>query len=98
LYEVSRELYSVKDALEKHLGKCANGLFDLDDKIIIYDLTNTYFEGSMRNNSKIAKFVRSKEKRSDAKLLVLSVVVNTEDFLKYSQIFEGNTTVNFAKV
>jgi hypothetical protein len=52
----------------------------------------------MRNNSKIAKFGLSKEKRSDAKLLVLSVVVNTEDFLKYSQIFEGNTTVNFAKV
>jgi hypothetical protein len=90
LYEVSKQLYSVKEALEKHLGKCTNELFDLDDKIIIYDLTNTYFEGSMRS-SKIAKFGRSKEKRSDAKLLVLAVVVNTEGFLKYSQIFEGNT-------
>lgn len=90
LYEVSKELYSVKEVLEKHLSKCTNELFDLDDKIIIYDLTNTYFEGSMRS-SKLAKFGRSKEKRSDAKLIVLAVVVNTEGFLKYSQIFEGNT-------
>jgi len=90
LYEVSKQLYSVKEVLEKHLGKCTNELFDLDDKIIIYDLTNTYFEGSMRS-SKLAQFGRSKEKRSDAKLIVLAVVVNTEGFLKYSQIFEGNT-------
>ena len=90
LYEVSKQLYSVKEVLEKHLSKCTNELFDLDDKIIIYDLTNTYFEGSMRS-SKLAKFGRSKEKRSDAKLIVLAVVVNTEGFLKYSQIFEGNT-------
>ena len=43
-------------------------------------------------NSRIAKFGRSKEKRSDAKLIVLAVIVNTEGFLKYSDIFEGNTT------
>jgi len=41
-------------------------------------------------SSKIARFGRSKEKRSDARLVVLAVVVNTEGFLKYSQIFEGN--------
>jgi len=41
-------------------------------------------------SSKIARFGRSKEKRSDARLIVLAVVVNTEGFLKYSQIFEGN--------
>ena len=90
LYDVSKQLYSVKESLEKHLGKCTNELFDLDDKIIIYDLTNTYFEGSMRS-SELAKFGRSKEKRNDAKLIALAVVVNAEGFLKYSQIFEGNT-------
>lgn len=89
LYDISKCLYKVKEDLEKHLSKCTNELFDLNDKIILYDLTNTYFEGSMRS-SKIAKFGRSKEKRSDARLVVLAVVVNTEGFLKYSQIFEGN--------
>jgi len=89
LYGISHKLYEVKDELELHLSSRTNELFDLDDKIIIYDLTNTYFEGSVRNSS-IARFGRSKEKRSDARLIVLAVVVNTEGFLKYSQTFEGN--------
>lgn len=89
LYQTSKRLYTLKDDLEKHLSNRTNELFDLTDKIILYDLTNTYFEGSMRG-SKIARFGRSKEKRSDARLVVLAVVVNTEGFLKYSQIFEGN--------
>jgi hypothetical protein len=89
LYDITHQLYSVKDVLEKHLSQRTNELFDLNDKIILYDLTNTYFEGSMRNST-IAQFGRSKEKRTDARLVVLAVVVNTEGFLKYSQIFEGN--------
>ncbi|MFM2392545.1 MAG: hypothetical protein RLZZ546_522 [Bacteroidota bacterium] len=64
-------------------------MFDIEDKIIIYDLTNTYFEGKMKD-SELAKYRRSKEKRSDAKLIVLAVVVNEYGFIKYSRIFEGN--------
>ena len=89
LYKVSHDLYSVKDGLENYLSNRTNELFDLDDKIILYDLTNTYFEGRMKG-SKIAKFGRSKEKRKDARLIVLAVVINPEGFLKYSNIFEGN--------
>jgi len=91
LYKISHTLYSVKDELEGYLSKRTNELFDLDDKIILYDLTNTYFEGRMAD-SKLAKFGRSKEKRKDAKLIVLAVVINCEGFLKYSNIFEGNMT------
>ncbi|HED07908.1 MAG TPA: IS1634 family transposase [Ignavibacteria bacterium] len=89
LYRISQELYWVKDDLERYLSSKTNELFDIEDKIIIYDLTNTYFEGRMLE-SKIAKYGRSKEKRKDAKLIVLAVVVNREGFLKYSNIFEGN--------
>jgi hypothetical protein len=89
LYNISHKLYSVKSSLEKHLSKRTNELFDLEDKIILYDLTNTYFEGRMQGSKK-AKFGRSKEKRSDAKIVVLAVVINREGFLKYSNIFEGN--------
>jgi transposase len=89
LYESALHLYKVKDALEKHLSSRTNELFDLADKIILYDLTNTYFEGEKRN-SQLAKFGRSKEKRSDAKLVVLAMVVNMEGFIKYSSILEGN--------
>lgn len=91
LYEISKKLYEEKSGLESHLSKCTNDLFNLEDKIILYDLTNTYFEGRMKD-SKIAKFGRSKEKRSDAKLIVLAVIINTEGFLKYSDIFEGSTS------
>jgi hypothetical protein len=91
LYQNALALYGVKDQLEQHLTKRTNELFDIEDKIILYDLTNTYFEGEKRN-SKLAKFGRSKEKRNDAKLIVLAMVINPEGFLKYSNIFEGNTT------
>ncbi|GHV62627.1 hypothetical protein FACS1894195_4710 [Bacteroidia bacterium] len=89
LYGISKKLYSEKDGLEQYLSRKTNELFDLQDKIILYDLTNTYFEGRM-GKSKIAKFGRSKEKRSDCKLLVLALVVNVEGFIKYSTIFEWN--------
>lgn len=89
LYGSALHLYQIKDALEKHLSKRTNELFDLADKIILYDLTNTYFEGEKRS-SQLAKFGRSKEKRNDAKLVVLALVVNIEGFIKYSSILEGN--------
>lgn len=91
LYGISHKLFSVKDELEKHLSKRTNELFDLHDRIFIYDLTNTYFEGQQKN-SNIAEFGRSKEKRSDCKLIVLALVVNVEGFIKYSQLFKGNMT------
>lgn len=90
LYQSALHLYEVKDKLEKHLSKRTSDLFDLEDKIILYDLTNTYFEGEKRG-SKLAKYGRSKEKRSDAKLVVLALVINVEGFIKYSSVLEGNT-------
>ncbi|MDP3180540.1 MAG: IS1634 family transposase, partial [Bacteroidota bacterium] len=89
LYAISKKLYAQKEALEQHLSVRTNELFDIQDKIILYDLTNTYFEGR-KQGSKLAKFGRSKEKRSDAKLVVLGLVINPEGFIKYSSILEGN--------
>jgi hypothetical protein len=89
LYRISHKLYREKSGLESYLSLRTNDLFDLEDKIILYDLTNTYFEGRM-NGSKLARFGRSKEKRSDAKIVVLAAVVNPEGFLKETEIFEGN--------
>jgi hypothetical protein len=89
LYQSSLKLYEIKEKLEHHLSLKTNELFDIEDKIIIYDLTNTYFEGKMKE-SEVAKYGRSKEKRNDAKLIVLAVVVNEYGFIKYSKIFEGN--------
>jgi transposase len=89
LYAISKKLYAEKEALEQHLSVRTNELFDIEDKIMLYDLTNTYFEGR-KEGSNLAKYGRSKEKRNDAKLVVLALVVNPEGFIKYSSILEGN--------
>jgi hypothetical protein len=60
LYKTSLNLYSEKEGLEIYLSRKTNDLFDIEDKIFLFDLTNTYFEGSMRK-SNIAKRGRSKE-------------------------------------
>ena len=89
LYQSALDLYQYKEAIEKHLSTTTNELFDLQDRIMLYDLTNTYFEGS-KTTSQLAKYGRSKEKRNDAKLVVLAMVINIEGFIKYSAIHQGN--------
>lgn len=89
LYKIGDKLYEQAEALGKHLSTKTNELFNLSDKIVFYDLTNTYFEGRKAGSEK-AQFGRSKEKRSDAKLVSLALVVNAEGFVKYSKIYEGN--------
>jgi hypothetical protein len=89
LYDISKKLYQIKDKLEPFLSHKTTDLFDIQDKIVLYDLTNTYFEGR-KEGSVFAKYGRSKEKRSDAKLISLALVTNAEGFVKYSKIYSGN--------
>jgi transposase len=89
LYKVSDLLYEHKSEIENHLRIRENDLFSLDETIILYDLTNTYFEGRAASNSK-ARFGRSKEKRSDCKLLTLGLVIDSKGFPKTSHVFSGS--------
>lgn len=91
VYDIPLALYKIKQELETHLSDRTNHLFNLQDRIVLFDLTNSYFEGR-KEGSRLARYGRSKEKRSDAKLVVLALVVNTEGFIKYSSILEGNTS------
>jgi hypothetical protein len=93
LYKVSKMLYRDKEKIEKYLSKRSEELFNVEDKILLYDLTNTYFEGE-KKYSKKAKFARSKEKRNDARLMALGLVTDKAGFIKYSRIFEGNIKDN----
>ena len=52
-------------------------------------MTNTYFEG-LKRHSNLTMFGNSKEKRKDARLITLALVVNIEGFVKYSRIYRGN--------
>lgn len=60
LYRISTKLYNEKQALEQYLSFRTNELFDIEDRIMLYDLTNTYFEGR-KTGSALAKFGRAKK-------------------------------------
>ena len=60
LYESALRLYAVKDQLEQHLSHTTNELFDISDKIVLYDLTNTYFEGQY-SSSELVPHMREQE-------------------------------------
>lgn len=91
VYGAAPSLYALKEQLERHLCSRTDSLFNLTNRVMLFDLTNFYFEGS-KQKSKKAKFGRSKEKRSDCRLLVLALAINTEGFIRYSSILEGNTS------
>jgi hypothetical protein len=88
VYRVSEWLMRHKDALEWHLRQSEGQLFALEETIILYDLTNTFFEGSGTDNPK-ARYARSKEKRSDCSLVTLGLVLDMHGFPKNSRVFEG---------
>ena len=89
LYRAGDRLFECKEALEAHLAARERDLFDLPERICLFDLTNTYFEGQAAANGK-AKRGHSKEKRTDCKLLTLALVVDELGFAKYSRLYPGN--------
>jgi len=91
VYKVSDMLLKKKKAIEKHLSFKERNLFNLEEKIILYDLTNTFLEGTGKYNKK-AYFARSKEKRSDCPLVTLGLVLDADGFPKRSNVFEGNVS------
>lgn len=90
IYGVAPELYKLRDKLDAHLRHRTDSLFNITNRIILFDLTNFYFE-SPKFSSQKAQYGRSKEKRGDCKLLVLALCVNEEGFIRYASILSGNT-------
>lgn len=91
LYKAATHMYKYKDEIEKALYSTTQNLFSNKSRIVIYDLTNMYFEGSMLG-SKTAKFGRSKQKRSDRRLIGLALAIDSLGFVRYSKIYEGNVS------
>ncbi len=89
LYQVGLMMYHEKEFIEKELFSTFSGLFSQRNKIVIYDLTNMFFEGQMYESIK-AMFGRSKEKRSDCRLISLSLAIDSRGFVRHSQIYPGN--------
>lgn len=91
LYSISDLLYERKAKIDKYLYNHITDMFNIEDKIVIYDISNAYFE-SRKANSKLATYGRSKEKRYDCPIVVFTGVINAEGFIRHSRIYEGNKT------
>ena len=88
-YKIGDLLYANKKKIERLLRDRTKALFPYTDTIYLYDLTNTYFEGS-KINSTLCKRGKSKQKRSDCPLVTLALVVDQNGFPLYSKIYRGN--------
>ena len=92
LHRTAIKLWQHHEAIEKQLSKSAVKIFSLEESVILYDLTNTYFAGSKRG-SRIAKpGGKSKERRNDRPLITLALTVDEEGFPKHSWLLDGNVS------
>ncbi len=88
LYRMSDVLLGKKPDIEKLLAQNEKNIMGLEEKILLYDLTNSYLEGSPINSG-IAKRGRSKEKRSDCPLLTLALILDEDGFSQGKFDFSG---------
>ena len=89
VYNVGDLLLKHKNSIEQHLTLKEQDLFSFENTIVLYDLTNTFFEGRAESNS-LAKRGHSKEKRSDCPLVTLGLVLNKHGFPIKSKVLPGN--------
>jgi len=91
MYQASDLLFRHKEDLERHLYSHQRSLFEFKETITLYDLTNTYLEGSGKYNENAA-YGRSKEKRSDCPIVTFGLVLDSSGFPKRSKVFAGNAS------
>jgi len=88
-YRISDRLFEERQAIEAHLRDTQGKLFQTDRTLLLYDLTNSYFEGEALGNPK-ARRGKSKEKRNDCPQVVLGMVFDRRGFELAHRVFEGN--------
>ena len=91
LYRLSDELVKHREEIENLLSQGERENFGLGEKIILYDLTNTYLTGRAHESTR-AHHGHSKEKRDDCPLLTLALVLDEDGFPKKSQVLPGNAS------
>ena len=88
-YRISDKLLSNQDAIERHLRQVQSEHFNLTRTLVLYDLTNTHFEGECRANKK-AKRGKNKQKRNDCCQIVIGMILDEFGFELGHKTFEGN--------
>lgn len=91
LYKAATQMYDQRTDIDNQLYNNVSNLFSGRSKIVIYDLTNMYFEGQMLGSKK-ANFGRSKQKQSGSKLIGLALSIDSLGFVRHSKFYEGNVS------
>ena len=89
LYKSAVRLWDVHREMEDYLHDRVRSMFNLEEKILLMDISNVYMEGRMEGSG-LCFHGHSKEKRDDCKIVVLAAVVNTDGLLVRTMIYEGN--------
>jgi transposase len=90
LYRALDALLAHKEALEAHLSKRYGELFAVENEVLLYDVTSTYFEGQANGNA-LAQRGYSRDHRSDCKQVCIALVVSFDGFPLGYEVFAGNT-------
>jgi transposase len=89
-YRNMDKLHAHRLEIERELYAREKSLFNLEGSLVLYDLTNTYFEGQAARNPK-AKRGHSKEKRTDCKLVAMGLMLDADGFPIGHEVYAGNT-------
>ena len=90
LYRALDLLLQHKAELEAHLSRRAGELFAVDNEVLLYDVTSTYFEGEAEGNA-LARRGHSRDHRPDCKQVCIALVVTFDGFPLGYEVFAGNT-------
>jgi transposase len=90
LYRGLDHLLAHKATLEAHLSKRCGELFAVQNEVLLYDVTSTYFEGLAEGNPQ-AKRGYSRDHRPDCKQVCIALVVTFDGFPLGYEVFAGNT-------
>jgi transposase len=90
LYRALDHLLEHKAALEAHLSKRCGELFAVQNEVLLYDVTSTYFEGQAQANPQ-AQRGYSRDHRPDCKQVCIALVVTFDGFPLGYEVFAGNT-------
>jgi transposase len=91
-HHISDKLLNSQYTIEEQLYERENNLFNLNNAVYLYDLTNTYFEGLCKSNPKAQFNKNQKEKRTDCRQIVIALVLDQEGFIRRHRIFNGKMT------
>ena len=90
LYRGLDHLLAHKASLEAHLSKRCGELFAIENEVLLYDVTSTYFEGLAQANPQ-AQRGYSRDHRPDCKQVCIALVVTFDGFPLGYEVFAGNT-------